>query len=823
MNNKNDRYDYESIEKKWRPVWEANNAYRTGDDPDKPDIYILDFFPYPSGAGLSVGHGRNYVPTDVYSRFHRMRGYNVLHPMGWDAFGLPAENYAIEHNIHPKESTRIFTETYKRQMQLLECSYDWSREIDSTDPDYYKWTQYFFLLLHKRGLAYRAVASQWWCPKDQTILANEQVENGRCWRCGTLVTQKELPQWYFKITEYAERLLADLDTIDWPEPIKLMQRNWIGRSEGAEVTFAVEQSDTPITVFTTRPDTLFGVTFMVVAPEHPLVNEVTTAENRDAVSAYTEAAKRKSELDRSIGDQEKSGVFTGGYAIHPLSGERVPVWVADYVMMNVGTGAVMGVPSHDVRDFAFAKQHDLPIIEVVSPDGTPQQEGVCHTDRGVVLNSGRYSGMSSPQAAAQMVADLAVENKAAPAVSYKLRDWLISRQRYWGAPIPIVHCEACGTVPVPEAQLPVVLPHDVDFTPTGNGRSPLSRVEAWVNTTCPQCGGAAQRETDTMDGFACSSWYFLRFASPHEAERPFDPAAVQRWLPVDTYVGGAEHAVMHLLYARFWTKVMYDAGMIDFVEPFTQLRNQGMMLASADGRKMSKSRGNVVTPDEMIEKVGTDALRAYLLFLGPFDQDALWDEAGMRGISRFLDKVWRLVNETMTPKTSGNQPLPVDVPDAAFERERHKLIKRLTAEMSEFRFNTAVAGLMEYTNYLTEQWTQSVYPPQWVEAVETLLKLLSPICPFITEELWQTVLRRKGSIHAESWPTFTPALAQDEQRLIIIQVNGKLRDRLTVDADVDEGWLRETAVSLPAVQKFVGDKPVKKVVVVPNKLVNVVV
>lgn len=637
-NGNNGRYPFRAIEQKWRTYWQTIDLYRTGDDPAKPDYYILDFFPYPSGSGLSVGHGRNYVPTCASARFKRMRGYNVLHPMGWDAFGLPAENYAIQHGIHPRESSARFSATYKRQMQLLECSYDWSREISSTDPAYYRWTQWFFLLLFRRGLAYRALGSQWWCPRCQTILANEQVEEGRCWRCDSPVTQKALEQWYFKITAYADRLLDDLEKLDWPESIKAMQRNWIGRAE--------------------------------------------------------------------------------------------------------------------------------------DEDGQP---------------------------------------------TYKIHDWLISRQRYWGAPIPIVHCPGCGPVAVPEEELPVLLPETADFAPAGDGRSPLARITEWVQTACPQCGAPAQRETDTMDGFACSSWYFLRFADPQYPDGPFNPAAVRRWLPVDTYVGGAEHAVMHLLYARFWTKVMADAGLIAFDEPFSQLRNQGVLLAASDGRRMSKSRGNVVTPDEMAERYGTDALRAYLLFLGPFDAEVTWDERGIRGVSRFLDKVWRL-----------GQNVPARIDDEVgqndwFERRRQQIIRRVTADLEGFRFNTAVAALMEYVNELSGPTAISIPVTQQRQNVATLALLLAPICPFIVESLWQEALGHEGSVHQQPWPAFDPALAQEAMVTIPVQVNGKVRDRIEVGLDEAESLVGKTAVAAPGVQRYLTGKPIQQLIIVPNKLVNIVV
>ncbi len=826
-------YVFGALEEKWRSVWPAADLYRTGDDPDKPNIYILDFFPYPSGDGLSVGHCRNYVPTCVSARFHRMRGYNVLHPMGWDAFGLPAENYAIAHGIHPAETTRRFAANYKRQMELVECSYDWSREVNSTDPAFYRWTQWFFLLLFRRGLAYRARGSQWWCPSCHTILANEQVEDGRCWRCDSPVTKKELEQWYFKITAYAEQLLAGLETIDWPERIKTMQRQWIGRSEGAEVVFTI--GDEPLPVFTTRPDTLYGATFLALAPEHPLVARITTPDRADEVATYAATARRMSDIDRAAADRAKTGVFTGATAAHPLTGAAVPVWVADYVLPGYGSGAVMGVPAHDGRDLAFARRYGLPVVAAVAQDSYPVPDAggewrvasgerptnhqqpltsdTAYEGEGVLINSGPYNGLTSAAATEQMTADLAARGLGRAHVAYRFRDWLISRQRYWGAPIPIIHCPACGAVPVPEEQLPVLLPEEVAFAPGEDGRSPLARVADWVNVSCPQCGGPAQRETDTMDGFACSSWYFLRFASPHEAERPFDPAAVRAWLPVNTYVGGAEHAVMHLLYARFWTKVMHDAGLIDFDEPFAQLRNQGMLLSPQDGQKMSKSRGNVVTPDEVVAAHGVDALRTYVLFLGPFDARALWDDRGIVGVDRFLERVWRLAQEFAG--------LPDGSYNDAFERDRHRVIKRVTADMERFRFNTAVAALMEYVNALYAAREQPVAAGQWREAIRTLALLLAPIAPFIAEEMWREELGEAESIHGAAWPVWDEALAAEEQTTIVVQVNGKLRDRLTADAGSDPTTLRQMALASERVRAAVGERPVRDVIVA-RRVVNVV-
>ncbi|MDX1662587.1 MAG: leucine--tRNA ligase [Candidatus Promineifilaceae bacterium] len=830
-------YDFKAMEEKWRPYWEEIDLYRTEEVPGRPYHTILDFFPYPSGVGLSVGHCRNYVPTCIAARYLRMQGINVLHAMGWDSFGLPAENYAIRTGVHPQESSRRNAANYKRQMKLIECSYDWTREIDSTDPDYYRWTQWFFLLLFRRGLAYRAEGQQWWCPDCQTILANEQVESGQCWRCGKAVTRKTLQQWYFRITAYAERLLDDLELVDWPESIKTMQRNWIGRSEGAEIVFRVEEPAgaavvpaEEIVVFTTRPDTVYGATFLALAAEHPLARTLPTPERRQAVADFVAEVTRRTEIERQSTGNEKRGVFTGRHAIHPLTGERIPIWIADYVMMSYGSGSIMGVPAHDSRDHAFARRYALPVVPVVAPAEKAEAddreaEGDPFTDEGVLVNSGPYSGMTSAEAAVQITADLEDQGGGRKMVSYKLRDWLISRQRYWGAPIPIVHCRDCGIVPVPEEALPVELPMIKDFAPAGDGRSPLANAEAWVQTACPRCSGPARRETDTMDGFACSSWYFLRFASPDENERPFDPEAVQRWLPVDTYVGGAEHAVMHLLYARFWTKVMYDAGLIDFVEPFTALRNQGVLHA-ADGVRMSKSKGNVVPPDAVVAEHGIDALRAYIVFIGPFDASVIWDDSGIKGVTRFLDRFWRVANSISTDVEA-----PVNAPPAdeqpfnwAFAHEMHRTIEQVTADMEAFKFNTALAAMMSWLNTLSKRAEDAtVGAAQQREALETFALLMAPITPVITEAVWRDVLGRADSVHRQPWPTYDPALSTPRTITIAVQVNGRLRDTITVPAESDENRLQAAALESENVQRYVSGKAVRKMIVVPGRLVNIVV
>jgi leucyl-tRNA synthetase len=839
------RYDPHEIEPRRQALWRARDAYRTPDVSEKPKFYCLDFFPYPSGDGLSVGHCRNYVPTDAVSRLRRMQGFNVLHPMGWDAFGLPAENYALKMGVHPRVTTERNIATYKRQMDLIGLSYDWSREISSIDPEYYRWTQWWFLLLYERGLAYRATGRQWWCPSCQTILANEQVEQGRCWRCGSDVTKVDLEQWYLRITEYAQRLLDDLQTIDWPEKIKLMQTNWIGRSEGAEVDFVIAGPDDggsadagqTITVFTTRPDTLFGATYMVLAPEHPLVDILTTPERRAAVTRYQDQARRQSEIERLSTEKEKTGVFIGAYAVNPVNDEHIPIWISDYVLMGYGTGAIMAVPGHDERDFAFATRFELPIVEVIAPPaadgsgGAPQGTlAEAYDGDGFMVNSGRFDGLAAPGEAFDAIVDwLAERGLARRKVNFKLRDWLISRQRYWGAPIPIVYCDGCGTVPVPAEQLPVLLPDIEDYQPTGDGRSPLARAEEWVHTTCPRCGGPARRETDTMDTFACSSWYHFRYPSPDYDEGPFDPQAVAYWLPVDLYVGGAEHAVMHLLYARFFCKVACDAGCIGFSEPYAALRNQGMIQAE-DGQKMSKSKGNVVTPDSVVERYGADSLRLYELFIAPFEQSVAWSDRGVQGCHRFLSRYWGLVHDFLEweagDSAAGGEPGPaLEGRGRDATRMLHKTIRKVSGDMETFRFNTAVAALMELQNELLDLWTQARdawAPGQWREALQTVTALLAPGAPHIADEVWEQ-LGCGGSVLDAGWPTWDEALAADEAVTVVVQVNGKLRDKLQVPVDADKDAVLAAARELPNAARFLDGKQVVKEIYVPGKLVNFVV
>ncbi len=964
------RYNPNEIEPKWQAKWETDKIYQAADDSSLPKKYILEYFPYPSGAAMHVGHVRNYAIGDALSRYYRMSGFDVLHPMGWDGFGLPAENYAIKNKISPRKAIDDNTKRFREQLVQMGFGYDWSREIDSTDPAYYRWTQWLFLLLFRKGLAYQQESLQWWCPRDKTVLANEQVEAGLCWRCSTQVEKKSLKQWFFKITDYADRLDKDLDDVNWSDSIKSMQRNWIGKSKGVEITFQIAGYSNDLTVFTTRPDTLFGATFMVLAPEHPLVQTIVTQEQRGAVDVYIKQSQAKSDIERQETDREKTGVFTGAYAVNPVNDETIPIWIADYVLSGYGTGAIMAVPAHDERDHEFALKFDLPIRQVVSerfihtenkhrPDSpvvpryvvcivvkhptedkilmskpvgsdywssvmggidegeTPevaarrelleesglrdiksvkvydtvftsefyaqhkgenriayvytvtvelnsldadevsqdeaskqnlewmpyekakkawvgaagaeileQAQGVERpiVFEGRLINSGEFNGMTTSEARDVMSKWLTEQGTGVERTNYKIRDWLISRQRYWGAPIPIIHCPADGAVAVPEDQLPVKLPEIESYEPSGDGRSPLANVPEFVGVQCPTCGGPAERETDTMDGFACSSWYFLRFADPHNTDKAFDAEKVKHWLPVNDYIGGAEHAVMHLLYARFWTKVMQDEGLIEFGEPFTTLRNHGMILAP-DGAKMSKSKGNTIEPGVLIDQgYGADAIRIMELFIGPWNQVANWSVEGMGGAHRFLARIWTMVQEFQESIASDKLTTTTNCDDALL-RITHKTIKKVSQDFQNLSFNTAVAAQMEAVNVLYKiKAADSYSSEQWRFALESQLLLLAPFAPHIAEELWsQLHIDSKESIHVTSWPAYDAKYLVSDTTTIVVQVNGKLRAQLRLPADTTEEQATNAARSLANVAEYLASGTLVKTVYVPGKLVNFVV
>ncbi|MFZ5518409.1 MAG: leucine--tRNA ligase [Candidatus Zhuqueibacterota bacterium] len=812
-------YPFAEIEKKWQDRWERSQIYRTDMNDIARKLYCLVMFIYPSGDRLHIGHWYNYGPTDTWARFKRMQGYNVLEPMGYDAFGLPAENYAIKVGIHPAVSTADNINKIRKQLKAIGAMYDWSKEINTSDPRYYKWTQWLFLQLYKNGLAYRKKAPVNWCPSCKTVLANEQVVDGHCERCSTEVTKKDLKQWFFKITDYAERLLEGHGRIDWPEKTITMQKNWIGRSEGAQIRFSVKGSSQIIEVFTTRPDTLFGVTYMVLAPEHPLVEQLTTAACRAQVAAYVDETRKASEIDRTSTEREKTGVFIGAYAINPVDGREVPIWIADYVLHSYGTGCVMAVPGHDTRDFAFAKKYGLPIIEVISPDGTPSAElKEAYVDAGVMINSGEFSGMPSDIGMDKIIEHLAKDKIAERKVNYKLRDWLISRQRYWGAPIPIIYCPTCGEVPVPDNDLPVRLPEKVEFT--GAGESPLLTNPDFVKTTCPRCGGKAEREVDTMDTFVCSSWYFLRYPNPDVDDVAFDSEVVKKWLPVDQYVGGAEHSVMHLLYARFFTKVLYDLKLIDFDEPFTRLIHQGVI--TKDGNKMSKSRGNVVNPDTFIEKYGSDTFRMYMMFMGSYSDGGDWSDEGITGIERFLNRTYRLIEMIEENPPAGHETVQSD----ELERVRHYTIKMVTIDLERFHFNTAISRIMELLNtmYL---YVQNV-PAAEQNAIrvfdsrETVIRLLAPFAPHFSEELWERI-GGAHSIFNTAWPEYDDRKTEKTTVPIVIQINGKVRSTIEVEKDSADETVLNMAILDEKAVKYIEGKAILKKIVVKNKLVNLVV
>lgn len=827
-----EKYDFENIEPKWQARWLEQDIFTARADASRPKFYYLDMFPYPSGD-LHMGHVRNYIIGDTIARFVRMRGLNVLHPMGWDAFGLPAENAAIQRGIHPREWTERCIAGMRTQFARLGISYDWSREVTACKPDYYRWTQWLFLQLFRAGLAYKKVGQVNWCPSCATVLANEQVVDGKCERCDSVVSLRALEQWFFTTTKYADRLLEDLSLLDeWPERVRTMQRNWIGRSEGVEFDLEIEGLGEKLGVFTTRIDTVFGVTYMVLAPEHPIIPRLVAGrEGAARVTAFCERVARERAADRLAADLSKEGIFTGVYCVNPVNGERVPIWVANYVLMEYGTGAIMAVPAHDQRDFEFARGHGLPIRVVIQPEGeplAPDAMEAAYVDDGIQVNCAQFDGLPNRQAMDAIADWMQGKGIGRRTVNYRLRDWCISRQRYWGAPIPIVYCDSCGTVPVPEEDLPVLLPTDVSLT--GRGASPLATSAEFVDTTCPKCGGEAHRETDTMDTFVDSSWYFLRFASPDAADVPFRRAEVDYWLPVDKYVGGIEHAVMHLFYARFITKVLADQGRIGFVEPFRNLFTQGMIYK--DGAKMSKSKGNVVTPDEIIARYGADTGRLFILFVGPPEQDAEWSDQGVEGSFRFLGRVWRLVTDNADAFVPDWHERIGDTPATderrALRRKVHQTLRRVTDDIGQrMHFNTAVAALMELINTLgpfragrperMDDGDRVVFS----EAMQMLALVLSPMAPHISDELCER-LGLPVPCLLQPWPEFDPELAAEEEVTVVVQVNGKVRDRLQVPVGTDAAELERRARASERVQSFVGDKAIRKVIVVPDKLVNVV-
>lgn len=818
------KYDFKSIEQKWQDYWESNKCYQVFEDPDKPKYYDLEMFPYPSG-NLHMGHVRNYAIGDVIARFKKMNGFNVLHPMGWDAFGLPAENAAIKNAIHPAKWTYSNIDNMKKQLKTLGISYDWDRELATCKPDYYKFTQWMFLKLYEKGLAYKKNSAVNWCPSCQTVLANEQVVDGACERCESIIEKKKLEQWFFKITDYAQRLLDDLEILPgWPEKVKTMQKNWIGRSEGCEFSLAIENSDESLSVFTTRPDTVFGVTYMVLAPEHPLVEKI--SHDYNSIRDFVNKMKGLSDIARTSSEAEKEGVFTGAYAINPMNGEKIPIWIANYVLMDYGTGAIMAVPAHDQRDFDFARKYNIPIRVVIKGEDSPMDASLlneAYVEDGLMVNSGAFDGLTVSEGQKALIKYMEEKAIGKGTVNFRLRDWLISRQRYWGAPIPMVYCEKCGPVAIPEADLPVLLPEDVEFKPYGE--SPLSYVESFYRTACPCCGGEARRETDTMDTFVCSSWYFDRFCSPHEGVLPFSKEAIDYWMPVDQYIGGVEHAILHLMYARFFTKFLYDIDMLSCQEPFTRLLTQGMVLK--DNSKMSKSKGNVVSPEDIIATYGADTARLFILFASPPERDLEWSDQGVEGSYRFLNRVWRLVleySETVQKGDMGGSFENLDTDSKNLRFKTHATIKKVSEDIEDrFNFNTAISAIMELSNTLSSYRSiKNPNIPVVKEAINMLLLLLSPFSPHICEELWQ-LTGNEGSIHLQAWPMYDPdALLQDEIE-IVLQISGKVRDRIKVPSNSSEADLKETALQNDKIKQASSGKEIIKVVVVPGKLVNIVV
>ncbi len=822
-----EKYNFTEIEKKWQDVWEKEDAFKTVEDYDKEKYYVLEMFPYPSGK-LHMGHVRNYSIGDVIARFKRLKGYNVLHPMGWDSFGLPAENAAIKNDIHPAIWTDSNIAEMHRQLQGLGFSYDWDREVATCKEEYYKWMQWIFIQFYNKGLAYKKDNPVNWCPSCQTVLANEQVVDGCCERCHTPVTKKRLSQWYLKITDYADRLLKDLDKMPgWPEKVKLMQKNWIGRSTGAEVTFEIENFSKKLQIYTTRPDTLFGVTYMVLAPEHPFVPELTNGtEYEAAVKAYQEECQHKSEIERTSLTKEKTGVFTGCYGINPVNGKKVPIFISDYVMMDYGTGAIMAVPAHDQRDFEFAKKFDLDIVPVVdsqNPEIDINNLTEAFVAEGTMINSGKYTGMNNKEAIEEITKDLEADGLGKAQVNYKLRDWLISRQRYWGCPIPMVYCEECGWVPEKEENLPVKLPTDVEFT--GKGDSPLKTSKTFGETTCPCCGKKAVREFDTMDTFVDSSWYFLRYCDAHNSEKPFDKKKADYWMNVDQYIGGVEHAILHLLYARFFQMVMHDLGLVDAEEPFDNLLTQGMVIK--DGAKMSKSLGNIVSPEEIQAKYGADTARLFILFAAPPEKELDWSDAGVEGSYRFLNRVYRLVQEYVNEIRGdfrGSETITIQsAEDKALNFQLNATVKKVTEDAGgRFSFNTAISSIMELVNALYKYKQGEVNVPLMNDAIEKLILILNPFVPHITEELWND-LGHEDRVYQQNWPEFDPAALELETVEIIVQVNGKLKDKMAFEKNAEKSAIEEAALASERVQDAIAGKSVVKTIVVPNKLINFVV
>lgn len=806
------RYNPSEIEPKWQDIWQESGRYRAVDNSEADKFYVSCMFPYPSGAGMHTGHAFEHAIVDTIARFERAHGKNVMNPMGWDSFGLPAENYAIKTGVAPGVATKQNIVNFKNQLKRMGTSIDWSRELNTSDPEYYRWTQWIFTKLYERGLAYQNESLQWWCPVDKTVLANEQVESGKCWRCGTEVIKKSMKQWFFSITDYADPLLEELADLDWPGKIKTAQENWIGRSEGASIDFEIDGRDEKITVFSTRPDTIFGATFLVLAPEHPLAQAVASDDSADAVRQYIASAVKKTEIERQSDDKDKTGVFTGAYGINPSNGDKMPIWVADYVLGGYGTGAVMAVPAHDERDNAFAIKFDLPIVAVIE---NPTDSSDIITGEGTLVNSGAFNDRQTSDVREEIVSWLEERGVGKSEVTYKMRDWLISRQRYWGAPIPIIHCPEHGAVAVPESDLPVMLPEVEDFAPKGDGMSPLARQTDWVNTTCPDCGQPSRRETDVMDGYACSSWYLLRYTDPQNAEQAWQPELANYWAPVDYYVGG-DHAVAHLLYVRFWTHVFHDMGLLDFKEPVKKLVYHGLIQAE-DGTKMSKSKGNVVDPLDIIDQgYGADALRTFELFLGPINENSNWSSGGIAGIYRFLNRIWTLSQEYLEADYVESKN------DSTVRQLQHKTIKKVTDNYRRLSFNTAIAGLMEYVNDLYKLKTDGFSEEAWRDALETLALLISPVAPHIAAELWEQ-LRGETSIESAGWPAWDDKFLVSDTITIVVQINGKLRGTVEVAADADPETVKQIASELDNVKRHVTDGQIKKIIYVPKKLVNIVV